>query len=333
MATIKNTKIQINNIVNSGDISGSKDFSFSFSEEIGLSVPSIIINFRVDFISIVSDNIYLDKPFEVNFKGVKTKWKICHYSMPDENHLTVTGVPDYIDKFIHQNNQSYIDGSSIDAIKSVNSLSVVIDEISDDKQIWIQDNISDKDYLKDILLHSNIVDDHLLYYIDFEGNLKIKSYNKLVLKNTYTYGEDTSDLGFNQFIIESIPISFRLKVLNNQYINNQNISIDTYNGDATGNSSNTGSIGIDCGNVGVNYYKSFNSNNSRYLSMMSKIYSLQTKNRVLVKPLDTFKVTTYHDNTSLGTTPLFINKTFVITKVNTSYSDGSLVQRLWFCKI
>jgi hypothetical protein len=309
------------------------EFSVKFTEELGLGIPMVTIEYKIEFLYDVINTLYLDKPFVINFNNINFNYKIVHYHMPDELNVSIIGFLDNLD-FIQVAKQSYYEGNSIDAIRQIASLPVITSVKTDDKQIWIQDNVPDKRFCVDTLLHSNLPNDHLIYYINKSGKLIINSYNDTIKAPTITLGSGSSDLGPRQIMLECIPTSFRYLVQNNQYIANQNADLDSYTSNLTSDLSKTYSVGIDCGNVNQNYYSAYNYNNNRYLDMMTHLYAVRTNSNKFVNPMDVIRVLAYPDHHGLSDMPSIVNQNFLVVKVDTRLDTNSILsQTIYFCRI
>ncbi|BCG50071.1 hypothetical protein [Ralstonia phage RP13] len=331
----KNAKLEITGIIGSTNIAGLPGFKFSINEEIGLSMPIMQITFTINLLKYAVDDIKLDQEFTLNRDNQKTSWKIANFTMPDENTINIIAFLNSYG-FIHENKQSSTSGTSLDAIQSITSLPVKINSPAKlgDKQIWIQDNISDQSYCYNTLLHSNPKDTFFLYTVSSDGTLYINDYASLIQTPTVTFGGKDSDISYHQILIETIPISFRLRVLNSQFISKQQVAQDSYAGKDTSDLSNIYAVGLDCGNTYEGYDLAYNTINSYYLTFLEKLYSFNSRGGKYVKPLDVIKMDTYVDNSNTAVKSSMIGKNYIVTKVFTSQDDDSVMnQRIWFARI
>jgi hypothetical protein len=265
--------------------------------------------------------------------------------MPDENHISIIAFMNGYG-FIHKNNQSFTAGTSADALNSIQSLPIIYSANTSfaDKMTWLQDNISDQDYAYNILLRSTCQNTNLITAVKSDGNLYISDYTTLIKTPTFTFGGNTSDVSYHAVTVETMPISFRLKVMNAQFISKQPLYSDSYGSTNTGELANTYAVGIDCGNTYDGYENAYNNNNSFYANLMNKLYCFMARDGYFIRPLDVMKIEAYTDNsqnnsvndtggTNYSTLSKLIGKNFIIARTLTTVgADSVLSQRVWFAR-
>lgn len=330
----KITKFQVLDLIK-GDLVTFPGFTFKMNLDIGLGLPVCEITTNSNSLFRSINSVEIGKVFKIVIDDEEYEFVILQYSS-----IQKTGGLKFICmlnnlEYINKCKQSYVEGSSIDALKSITSTPVIADDITtNDNQIWIQDNIPDRIYAKNILLHSNCENDHLLYYVDLEGKLIVKNYNDLITEETdKIFGGEDATIELTPVTVESIPASFKFNVEGNQVVSSQEADKDSYKEDNTGEMINSSTVIIDNGNTHDNYFISYNWNNTRYCKMMKRLYTTHVKRSDFLYPLDVITFGSTTDNSDLEKMPDLIGKNFIISGVETTISEMVLSQRIRFCAI
>lgn len=335
MTILNSTNFKVSGIFGSDNSTSLPDFELELVEELGVSLPVLVLTFRMVYIKNILTEVVKGKKISVIQESSSYDFEIIHYQMLDEQKIQITCILSALD-FITKSVQSSYKGTSTDAASTIKSIPVVIDTpsvVPTDSQVWIQDNVSDRDFLVDTLTHSFIQDDVLLFYVSKAKKIHVASYSELIKTSNLEYGRDKSDVGIHEILIESIPASFRLQCLSSQYSSVQTLSADNYDGVETSSQSNIFRVFFDCGNTHSKYNEAYNNFNQSYSNLFDRVMFLISKNNTLVKPLDVLKITSYPAQFDSSNYPDLLNLNYVVNKVVTKQSEGVISQRIYFSRM
>jgi len=333
MYIVDSTQTTLTGFPSISDLALLPGFTFTITEDLGASLPVMSVDFNLNYIVVLATSLVRGTVVTLTFQGKVSDWILMHFSTPTPDTVNLLLVPNYQD-YVDKAKQSYIKGTSLDAINQLTTINVQTNNvITNDSQIWIQDNICDREFVVSTLLHSNMPDDHLLFATNIFGTLNIINYNTLIKTNTITIGGTNGDITNQYFTVEMLPVSLYLKANFTQYAVTADGELDSYIDSDTGAESNSFRVAIDCGNTYSGYWSSFNNNISKYCNMMSVVYGVtNSRANIIVSPLDVIKVLSYAGNDyNTKDAPSIVGNNFVVTKTITKRgTDNIVTQQIWF---
>lgn len=300
-------------------------------QDIGFSAPLLVINVQIPS-SISVKNLKVGKEFNLTIDSKVYNFYVVNFTKlgSSYNIISYLNVMDFMEK----NNQFSNEDTFIETVKKITSIKIDTKSSSSDKQIWIQDNITDKDFIKQSILHSK-TDSLLLTSIQLDKILKLITYNEILQgKEIQLSHQSTSGISFESIDVESTPVSFTRQVNAKLGIITQPAYIDEYkNNTEVSDISKINRVSIDAGNVYLDYYKSFVENQINYAKLLSKLLSTTTNTINSFKPLDLIILKSVAEQSSLKDDFDFLNKKFVVIRVVTDISANKATQKIYFSRI
>jgi hypothetical protein len=273
-----------------------------------LNAPTITLNFDIGiaapWVQLVYENLpmqYFDSLYKGKEFGLLLptddgssdfyNFKVAQYKFISGN-LTVLALVSDGNEYDFERGQGHFEGSSIDSIKDLVK-NITVDApgvVTDDEMIWLRCNQSEKEFVRNTLLHSYIEnDDMLIAFLNLDRKLTIKKWSDLKKEPPIvTFDNKQNKVAIDHMTVESSPLTLSNYVYRNFGVDVQSGSEDVY--DSTGKDKVVSYHAIDNGNTHPNYYTAI-SNNLRVLTnISSRVYSLPLATHDILRPMSIVRI-------------------------------------------